>query len=625
MKVKFNKILNILLLIIFVFTVSSCNLDFNKKTENNTENQTTNPDNKTEEPQLSIGQQIINEYLALKNGETTKHTVWSFTGTVLDMSATEFNTTYNNYNVKMIIEVDGVKIGIYNGQVDGAFPTDITGLEIGVKVDVVGEIKEEYSMSSGIYYTDIEFSYPNISWEKGDINEPTPDDPTQNEPNPDKETNKVNLLMLNDTHGAFSDSTDGYSIGRVVTLLDTLEGKNGDYIKVANGDMLQGSYLASKTYGYAIIEAINLMEFDAFVLGNHEFDWGLDKIAKYKDGDLTNGEANFPFLGANIFYKGTNRRPDWIDPYTIVDYNGLKVGIVGVIGGTQESSILALNVAEYDFLDDPSTLIKGYVEELRTEKGCDVVVVSSHDHDETLNSKLASYTGDSSIDAIFCAHDHRLVNDSLTRPDGITIPVVENYDKNETVQEVILNLDSNYKYENFTRKYYYMSSYKVSSRFNDLLAKYNDLIIESESKLGYSSSSFSKADLGGFAAKAMVNNTYINGYGTVNAGVLNTGGVRAKISAGDISVADVFNTFPFENMVVLVKMKGKDIKKLTDSSYNYAYTNTTLKDNEVYVLAVVDYVYYGKPYLFTNEISHIATDILMRDLLIDYIRENYSK
>ena len=614
MKVKFNKILNILLLIIFVFTVSSCNLDFNKKTENNTENQTTNPDNKTEEPELSIGQQIINEYLALKNGETTKHTVWSFTGTVLDMSATEFNTTYNNYNVKMIIEVDGVKIGIYNGQVDGAFPTDITGLEIGVKVDVVGEIKEEYSMSSGIYYTDIEFSYPNISWEKGDINEPTPDDPTQNEPNPDKETNKVNLLMLNDTHGAFSDSTDGYSIGRVVTLLDTLEGKNGDYIKVANGDMLQGSYLASKTYGYAIIEALNLMDFDAFVLGNHEFDWGLDKIAKYKDGDLTIGEANFPFLGANIFYKGTNRRPDWIDPYTIVDYNGLKVGIVGVIGGTQESSILALNVAEYDFLDDPSTLIKGYVEELRTEKGCDVVVVSSHDHDETLNSKLASYTGDSSIDAIFCAHDHRLVNDSLTRPDGITIPVVENYDKNETVQEVILNLDSNYKYENFTRKYYYMSSYKVSSRFNDLLAKYNDLIIESESKLGYSSSSFSKADLGGFAAKAMVNNTYINGYGTVNAGVLNTGGVRAKISAGNISVADVFNTFPFENMVVLVKMKGKDIKKLTDSSYNYAYTNTTLKDNEVYVLAVVDYVYYGKPYLFTNEISHIATDILMRDL-----------
>lgn len=622
MKVKFNKILNILLLIIFVFTVSSCNLDFNQKTDNKNDN--------TEVPELTIGQQIINEYLALKNGETTQHTVWSFTGTVLDMSATEFNTKYNNYNVKMIIDVDGVKIGIYNGQVDGAFPTDITGLEIGVKVDVVGEIKEEYEMSSGIYHTNIEFSYPNISWNKGDINEPTPDVPTQNEPtpdvpNPDKKADKVNLLMLNDTHGAFSDSTDGHSIGRVVTLLDTLEAKNGDYIKVANGDMLQGSYLASKTYGYAIIEALNLMEFDAFVLGNHEFDWGLDKIAKYKDGDLTNGEANFPFLGANIFYKGTNIRPDWIDPYTILDYNGLKIGIVGVIGGTQESSILALNVAEYDFLDDPSTLIKGYVEELRKEKDCDVVIVSSHDHDEDLNSKLASYTGVNSVDAIFCAHDHRLVYDSLTRPDGITIPVVENYDKNETVQEVILNLNSNYKYENFTRKHYYMSSYKVSSKFNDLLAKYNDLIIESESQLGYSSSSFSKADLGGFAAKAMVNNTYINGYGSVNVGVLNTGGVRATISAGNISVADVFNTFPFENMVVLVKMKGKDIKKLTDGSYNYTYTNTTLKDSEVYVVAVVDYVYYGKPYLFTNQVSHIATDILMRDLLIDYIRDNYSK
>ena len=67
MKVKFNKILNILLLIIFVITISSCNLDFNQNTEENTENQTTNPDNKTEEPDLTIGQQIINEYLALKN------------------------------------------------------------------------------------------------------------------------------------------------------------------------------------------------------------------------------------------------------------------------------------------------------------------------------------------------------------------------------------------------------------------------------------------------------------------------------------------------------------------------------------------------------------------------------
>ena len=109
MKVKFNKILNILLLIIFVFTVSSCNLDFNKKTEENTENQTTNPDNKTEEPDLTIGQQIINEYLALKNGETTKHTVWSFTGNVLDMSATNFNTIYFNNHFYIVIIISSIK------------------------------------------------------------------------------------------------------------------------------------------------------------------------------------------------------------------------------------------------------------------------------------------------------------------------------------------------------------------------------------------------------------------------------------------------------------------------------------------------------------------------------------
>ena len=339
---RIKRILIILLMIFTLITLSACNLG-----DNNSENET---------PTLTIGEQIINEYQALKNGTTTKHTVWSFTGTVLDMSATSFNSTYNSYNVRMILDVYGVKIGIYDGQVDGSYPNDITGLEPGVEVDVVGTIAEEYTLTSGIFKSNIEFSKPNISWDKGENNETNVLNPNPGVTAKDK----VNFLMINDTHGAFEDSLDGYSIARVGSLLDSLESKNGDYIKVANGDILQGSYLSSKTYGYAMIEALNLRDFDAFVLGNHEFDWGLDKIAKYKDGNLSNGEADFPFLGANIYYKGTTTSPEWIDPYTIVDYNGLKVGIVGVIGGTQESSILSLNVSEYDFVDDPSQIIKTY-------------------------------------------------------------------------------------------------------------------------------------------------------------------------------------------------------------------------------------------------------------------------
>ena len=118
---------------------------------------------------------------------------------------------------------------------------------------------------------------------------------------------KINFLMINDTHGAFLDSTDGNSIGRVDTLLDNLTNKNGQYISIVNGDAFQGTYVSSTLYGRPLVDAYNAMNLTAFVVGNHDFDWGIDKMAAYKDGDISNGEANFPFLGANIYIKGTKR------------------------------------------------------------------------------------------------------------------------------------------------------------------------------------------------------------------------------------------------------------------------------------------------------------------------------
>ena len=98
-----------------------------------------------------------------------------------------------------------------------------------------------------------------------------------------------------------------------------------------------------------LVDAMNYLDFDAFVIGNHEFDWGIEKIAQYKDGDPSNGEAEFSFLAANIVYKETGEKLPWTDDYVIVENNGYKVRIIGVIGKL-ESSIASEMVADYDFL-----------------------------------------------------------------------------------------------------------------------------------------------------------------------------------------------------------------------------------------------------------------------------------
>lgn len=622
----------ILFLVLFAFLLTSCTLEVPKidkgtNSDNNNDQSSENNNNQSgneneDDSNRSIAEAIQAEYDALKAGTTTNHTVWTVTGTVVDMSATKYNATYSNFNVKLIIEIDGIYIGVYNGFVDGTYPTNIDGLDVGIKLTITGTIKEDYTLTSGQYTAQIEFSNPEIVW--GNNSDDIPDNPTVT---PNTDTSNVYFAMINDTHGAFVDTSDGYSIARVDTLLDQLEDKNGRYIKVANGDILQGSYISSKNYGYQLIESLNEMDFDAFVLGNHEFDWGIDKIAAYKDGNLANGEADFPFLAANLVYKSNGKRPDWIDAYTIIEYGDLKVGIIGLIGGDQESDILTTNVQDYNFIDDPTSIVKECAKELRNDNDCDIVIVSTHDHNESLNNKIAKLTDDAKIDAILCAHTHQLITQTVTRADGYIIPVLQNYDKNETVRELVLNVDENENVYDYSAKTYYASSYELSSDFNELFAKYQADILESERVLGTTASQLSRASLGSMTALAMYQYDYnVSGFDQIDLSILNTAGVRATIDRGEITIADVFNTFPFDNKIYLVKLYGSEVNSLLNGGYFYTYsTNSMFVSNNVYTIAIIDYVYFGTYYTstFNKKVDEYSTGILMRDVFIDYIDSNY--
>ena len=652
--VKLKKIKKIIIvfLLVLVSGLSACQLNFlgqNDSTENSG----------TDDPNKNVVELIVQEHNQLVKLQKTDKTTFTFKGVVIDMSLTYYDDLDENYEVTMILDASGVNIGILLGQVKGTNPRNITGLEEGTEVTVIGQIDHYSTLICGSAYASICFTKPEILWNNmndndnsndvenngdvdngnGDVDNDNGDVDNDNGDvgNNDSDViqyNSVNFAMINDTHGAFADSNDGTAIGRVDTLLDDLEDKNGDYIKIANGDILQGSYVSSKTYGYALIESLNVMDFDVFVIGNHEFDWGLDKIAKYKDGDLSNGEADFPFLGANIYYKGTKKRPEWIDPYEIINYGNLKVGIIGLIGGTYESSILTSHVKDYEFLDDPTQLVSDYAKKLRTEKDCDVVVIATHDYDDAQNSKFANLSGDSRVDAIFCAHTHQRITESLTRKDGVKIPVVQNYDKNDTVQEVVIKLDDSKNMNGYSTQLYYMKDfsdnprYEISSDLDSVYKKYNQLIVESNSVIGKTSSYLSDDALGDLAAKGMFYYNYNNpDYSKIDLAVLNTGGVRSTIDSGEITMAEVFNTFPFENRIYLIKAPGSLLKKLMSSSYYYTYsTSSSFNSSTIYTVAVIDYVYESvyNTSLFSSVVSEVYSEYLMRDVFIEYLKEVYN-
>ena len=116
----------------------------------------------------------------------------------------------------------------------------------------------------------------------------------------------LSIIEMNDVHGFVTQNSSGtYGLSNAAYRINQIRNEDSydNTVLIANGDMFQGTGLVKMSYGRVMIEAMNEMKFDACGIGNHEFDWGLDKITQYFDGDSHNGEANFPLLNiiTNIY------------------------------------------------------------------------------------------------------------------------------------------------------------------------------------------------------------------------------------------------------------------------------------------------------------------------------------
>lgn len=425
----------------------------------------------------------------------------------------------------------------------------------------------------------------------------------------------INIFEINDTHGACFTDDSVSGMEKVGSIINSLEDQDGDYIKIANGDIFQGGYVSNMTKGACFIDCLNALDFDCFVIGNHDFDWGFDEIAKYKDGILSNGEADFPFLGANIYYKNTSTRPEWLDEYVIVENDGLKVGVIGVIGQYLESSILTKMVEDYEFVN-PTPIVSSLAKKLRTEESCDVVVVSIHEYEDYTLKDFASLKGDSRIDAIICGHTHQKISEYVRRSDGYQIPVIQSYTKNICVGTISIEY-TNGNVTDTSMQHYYASSYIEDKEILAIKEDYSSYVTAGEAVIYETSTSLSKYDLGILACNAMAECT------GCDFGCMNTGGVRTTITTNKVKARDILEVFPFDNEVYKVTLTGKQLKKLNDENEDYLYFSTNLdfsklESSKTYTIAIIDYVFTGEYYddIF-NGCTYEALGCYIRDCVIE--------
>jgi 5'-nucleotidase/UDP-sugar diphosphatase len=418
----------------------------------------------------------------------------------------------------------------------------------------------------------------------------------------------LDIYYLNDFHGSIlEDSPDEMGLANIGNFLITQkEAQPNNTIILAGGDMLQGSALSNYYSGLSTIELMNEMYFDAFTVGNHEFDWGIDVVTSYFDGNEENGEANFPLLGSNVFYNDTTTIPENIDPYVIIERGDIKIGIIGTIGAGLEYSIATSKIEDFEFAS-PIQIIKDITFDLRTNQDVDIVLVSSHDTGSSLNSQIAAGEGDYKIDAIFNGHSHsEYANTSLG------IPVIQSGSNGEYVGHVRLEFTNNLLVTH--------SAENIGFYDDETLRSSNDIVAEIIAKYQLETDDLfntpiitageysSQNDLSIWIARIMRIST------GADIGFQNGGGTRTSLRDDDlITLAVLYQIWPFDNVVKTVYLTGAQIKTQM-SNLIYDTEITTFDDDTLYKVATNDYTFDKTSNPFIDGTDPFNTGIVLRDL-----------
>jgi 5'-nucleotidase/UDP-sugar diphosphatase len=219
---------------------------------------------------------------------------------------------------------------------------------------------------------------------------------------------QLQIITVNDFHGALMENGKNPGAAKLAEYIKERRAHNpAGTLLLGAGDMFTGTPDSNLLYGKPVVDIMNYARFDAMTLGNHEFDWGIDRLKERI------AQSDFPYVCANLLDKSTGRPADFVKPYVIVKRLGVNIAIIGIATPETAYKTNPKLIAGYTF-EDPAVVVNGLVPELK-RKGADIVVVLSHlaswmDGDGNISGDAATLAGQArGIDAIVSAHSHQPV------------------------------------------------------------------------------------------------------------------------------------------------------------------------------------------------------------------------
>ncbi|MBE4421894.1 bifunctional UDP-sugar hydrolase/5'-nucleotidase [Vibrio parahaemolyticus] len=412
-------------------------------------------------------------------------------------------------------------------------------------------------------------------------------------------TYKLTVLHTNDHHGRFWQNKHGeYGMAARKTLIDNLrdeiQAEGGSVLLLSGGDINTGVPESDLQDAEPDFKGMSKIGYDAMALGNHEFDNPLDVLFKQQDW------ANFPMLSANIYDKKTGKR--LFQPYAMFNKQGIKIAVIGLT--TEDTAKLGNPefIGQVDFRD-PKVEAKELIAELKKTENPDLIFAVTHmGHYENGNRginapgdvALARYLNEGDLDMIVGGHSQEPVcmegpnvikknfkpGDECQPDQQNGTYIVQAHEWGKYVGRadyefrngelsmvsydlIPVNLKKKINVDGQSQRVFVQDEITQDKAMLDFLRPFqekgqsqlNVKIAESNGKLEGDRDvvRFQQTNLGRLIATAHMERA------KADFAVMNSGGVRDSIEAGDITYKDVLTVQPFGNMVSYVDMSGQEV------------------------------------------------------------------
>jgi 2',3'-cyclic-nucleotide 2'-phosphodiesterase (5'-nucleotidase family) len=375
----------------------------------------------------------------------------------------------------------------------------------------------------------------------------------------DLPTQPIVILYDNDVHCA----VDGYA--KLVALREQLNNEGNYTTTVSCGDFVSGDIVGTVTKGEAIVNIMNRTGYDVITLGNHEFDFGLPHILSLTEAlDATTICANFR--------STTNEEPTF-SPYEIISYGDVDIAYIGLT-----TTATATLVSNDTFKDEEGNVLydfahknlyettQHYVDQAIAE-GADYVVALAHLGDVSQGGHINSVemiTNTRGIDVLIDGHDHHEIEQRLVKnSDNEDVILTSSGTKFHNIGVITLSTDGKFTstlmptaelteidadVQSFTD-----SIKQEALKAGERVIGHTDFPISIKGPNGKRIVRNSEANIGNLCADAIRHGT------KAEIALINGGGIRASIDAGDITINDCFKVFSFNNTVCTAAMSGQQI------------------------------------------------------------------